>query len=164
MESEPIIRFSLNAPSKSGCYVKNVVIDNDTSTPARLKEEKGGKEQGPPPKTSRQHSLFRRPLPSEAHMARKVLQDYKCVKKKSMLTNGHAKKMGIDIGQWLYQAKSKNLQEIQELADVPLRHWCGDHSKCNDLWCISKKIATEGKVDNQKLLFYMSYELYRVTV
>ena len=43
MESEAIVRFVLNASSKSGCYVRKMVIDDDTTTPARLKEDKGKK-------------------------------------------------------------------------------------------------------------------------
>jgi len=165
MESEAIIRFVLKAPSKSGCYVRKVVIDDDTTTPARLKEDKGKKKsKGRLPK----HLAGILCLADHAHRKRTWRGRYYKIanvsRKKSMLTNGHAKKMGIDIGHWLYQVKSKNLHEIQELADVPLRHWCGDHSKCDDSWCVSKKIATEGKVDNQKPLFDMSYELDRMTV
>ena len=81
-----------------------------------------------------------------------------------MLTTAHAKKLGIDIGYWLYQVKNKTLAEIQELADAPLSHWCGDHSKCDDSWCVSKKISTDGKVKNQKPMFDMSDELDRMTV
>ena len=43
MESKAIIRFFLNVTSKSGCYVSKVVIDDDTTTPARLKEDQGEK-------------------------------------------------------------------------------------------------------------------------
>ena len=96
-------------------------------------------------------------------MAGKVLQDSKGFEEKCMLTNAHAK-MGIDIGYWMYQMKDKSLAQIEELADAPLRHWCGDHSKCDESWCLSKKISKDGKVDNRRQLFDTTDELERMTV
>ena len=72
--------------------------------------------------------------------------------------------MGIDIWYWLYQVKDKTLAQIEELANAPLCHWYGDHSKCNESWCLSKKISKDGKVDNRRPLFDTTNELERMTV
>ena len=63
--------------------------------------------------------------------------------------------MGKDIGYWIFQAKNLTFAELEEKTQAPIRHWCNDHSLCGD-WCYSKKVVSEGKVDNQKSLFDVS--------
>ena len=50
MESETIVQLVLNAPRKSGMYVRGLVMDDDTTTPAKLGEDTGSESKGRLPK------------------------------------------------------------------------------------------------------------------
>ena len=65
------------------------------------------------------------------------------------MTNDRAKKMVVDIGHWIFQAKDLTEEELKFQMNAPLIHWCGDHSICGK-WCISKKLQENSKADSQK--------------
>ena len=71
--------------------------------------------------------------------------------------------MGVDVGYWIYQTKGLTMSEMNEQKDVPLRHWCGDHSRCGP-WCISKVAVEKGQVDHQKAVFDLTDEEDKKTV
>ena len=101
MESEMIVRLAMNAPKKLNCYVRGVVIDDDTTTPAHLKEDKGEKSKGRLPK----HLAGIRILADPSHR-KKTWRNrfYKLAamrQKKCNITKSKAKKMGKDIGYWI---------------------------------------------------------------
>ena len=73
-------------------------------------------------------------------------------KKKCNVSKDKAKKMGIDIGYWIFQAKSLTFAELEAKKEAPIRHWSRDHSLCGE-WCYSKKAQNEGKIDIKKPLF-----------
>ena len=50
MESETIVRLVLNAPRKSGMYVRGLVMDDDTTTSEKLGEDIGSESKGRLPK------------------------------------------------------------------------------------------------------------------
>ena len=50
MESETIVRLVLKSPKKLGCYVRGLVMDDDTATPAKLQEDEGEDSKGLLPK------------------------------------------------------------------------------------------------------------------
>ena len=50
MESELIVRLVLKAPKELKCYVRGLVLDDDTTTPAHLQEDMGEKSKGRLPK------------------------------------------------------------------------------------------------------------------
>ena len=50
MESEMVIQFVKSCPKKSGCYTRKIILDDDTTTPAHLKEDKGPDSKGRMPK------------------------------------------------------------------------------------------------------------------
>ena len=79
------------------------------------------------------------------------------------MNKNKAKKMGKDIGYWIAQAKSLTFSELEGNVEVPLNHWCGDHSNCGD-WCYSKKAEKEGKCDNKKPLFDVCDEADKISI
>ena len=50
MESDSIIKMVLNFPSKKGVYIIILCMDDDATTPARLKEDEGPDSKGRLPK------------------------------------------------------------------------------------------------------------------
>ena len=60
--------------------------------------------------------------------------------------------MGVDIGYWIYQCKSLTMDALKTRTNIPIRHWCGDHSLCGS-WYIKKEATEKGKTDHHKPLF-----------
>ena len=74
------------------------------------------------------------------------------------MNKARAKKMGVDIGYWIFQSKGLTLDELQSQADAPLRHWCGDHTLCGT-WCVSN-----GKIDKKHAVFDLTDDNDKITV
>ena len=127
-------------------------MGNDTTTPAKLGEDTGSKSKGRLPK----HLTGIRILADPSHRKRTWRNWYYKLaalsKKKCNVSKDRAKKMGNDIGYWIFQAKELTFDELKANKEAPLRHWCGDHSLCGE-WCYAKKAEQEGKIDIKKPLF-----------
>ena len=157
MESETIVRLVKKAPKKLGCYVRYLVMDDDTTTPAQLREDEGEDSKGRLPK--RLTGIFIYADPSHR---KRTWQNwfYKLAglkKKKCNVNKVKAKKIGIDMGYWIFQAKSLTFDDLQKQSEAPLRHWCGDHALCGE-WCYSLRAEKEGKMDAKKPLFNVNDE------
>lgn len=104
MESEAIVRLVFNAQKKSGMYVRGLVMDDDTTTPARL-----GEDTVPDSKYRLPKHLTRMNILADPSHCKRTWQNryYKLAalkKKKCNVDKAEAKKMGNDIVYWIFQA------------------------------------------------------------
>ena len=149
MESETIVRLVLNAPRKSGMYVRGLVMDDDTTTPAKLREDTGSESKGRLPKNLTGISILADPSHRKRTWRNWYYKLAALAKKKCNVSKDKAKKMGNDIGYWIFRAKGLTFDKLQANREAPLHHWCGDHSLCSE-WCYAKKAEKEGKIYTKK--------------
>ena len=134
MESETIVRLVLNSPKKLGCYVRGLVMDDDTTTPAKLQEDEGEDSKGRLPKQLTGIMVYADPS-HRKRTWRNWFYKLAALKKKTCNVNkDKAKKMGYNIGYWIFQAKSLTFSELEEKKEAPINHWTGNHALCGN-WC-----------------------------
>ena len=109
MESHTIVKLVKTAPEKLHAYVRQIVLDDDTTTPAHLKEDVGRNSKGCLPR----HLTGVRILADPSHRRRTVNNRlYKLAGKRvdvCALKKEQAGKIAHYFGHWQAQLKSKTL-------------------------------------------------------
>ena len=98
MESESIVKCIRTCPITEKCYVRTIIMDDDTTTPAHLREDKGPNSKERLPK-----SLMGILVLVNSSRCRQTWRNhfYKLAKKKKKVTNmskDRAKKWGLTLG------------------------------------------------------------------
>ena len=143
MESEATVRMVRRGPDKIGAYWRWLVMDDDTVTPAHLKEAN--------PSDTKCKGRLCRDLSGiycfadPSHRKRVVKNKFYA----SSLSSEQAAKLGKDFGYFVNQNKNGTLEEFRRKRFVILRHNCGDHSLCGS-WCKAKRALDANKPYNAK--------------
>ena len=120
MESETIVRLVLKAPKKLGCYVNCLVMDDDTTTPAQLREDEGEESKGRLPKRLTGIFIYADPGHHKQTWQNWFYKLAALKKKKCNINKVKEKKMGIDMGYWILQARSLTFDTLQKQSEAPL--------------------------------------------
>ena len=133
-----IVQFVKACPKKSGCYTRKIILDDDTTTPSHLKEDKGPDSKGRLPKHLACIILLSDPTHQKRTWRNRFYNLVALRQNKCNVTKSKTRQIGKDIGYWIAQAKVLTFTELERNMEVPLHHWCGNHSLCGE-WCYLKK-------------------------
>ena len=156
-------RLVQNSPKKLGCYVHGLVMDNNTTAPANLQEDEGKDSKGCLPIQLTGIMVYANPSHQKRTWRNWFYKLAALKKKKCNVNKDKAKKMGYDIGYWIFQAKSLTFLELEEKKEVPINQWTRNHSLCGDR-CYAKWAEEEGKIDAKKPLFDLNNLVNKLSV
>ena len=152
-----IAQFLKVCPKKSGCFTRKIKLDDDTTAPADLKEDKRPDNKGRLPKHLAGIIVLAGPTHRKRTWRNRFYSLLTLKQKKCNVMKIKVKEMVKYIGYWIAQAKVLTFPELERNVEVPLNYWCGNHSLCGK-WCYLKKSEQEGKCNNKKPLFDVGNE------
>ena len=163
MECDAIVDLVSNAPKRLGCYIRSIVMDDDTNVRDNLEEDLGDKKSGRLEKCLAGITFYADPGHRKRTYQNHLFELVGGIRKKGwMLRRKQAKQLAIHFAYFQQQIKGLTLEEAKIKCSAPMKHIIGNHEDCGE-WCTGKRAKMVGLRHNKPPMFDINLMTDRLT-